>query len=419
VGLVRLALESGRPERKGRAPDHDGAGESVTAVRLAELMARLSLPFEATADARPGRAVRATVLAVELGRRAGASTEELRDAYWLALVGPRARAERWLRALREAFLGDAEAGAPPPALLGVLERAMFRGCSFAPLEHADVLDDANVFERFLELEPEPVEYADDARLERFALAVALFTDLEQPEFLGHSTRVADLAVKAAGVLQFGPTATTTLRLAGLLHDVGRPSVPSEIWMRPRALDWAERERVQLQSFHTGRVLAPISGLAGVAEVATAVQERRNGSGYPHGRSAPAISLEGRVLAAAHLAVVLAEARPYRAALDTRSIARELVAQAAADHLDPKAVDAVLAALDLPERAKPGSAHGLSGREIEVSRLLALGKSDKEIGAMLHISPRTVQVHVARILEKLGVRSRSGAAVWVIRHDPAS
>ena len=56
------------------------------------------------------------------------------------------------------------------------------------------------------------------------------------------------------------------------------------------------------------------------------------------------------------------------------------------------------------------------RELEVSRLLALGKSDREIGAILHISPRTVQVHVARILEKLGVRNRAGAAVWFVEHD---
>jgi len=54
----------------------------------------------------------------------------------------------------------------------------------------------------------------------------------------------------------------------------------------------------------------------------------------------------------------------------------------------------------------------------LSRLLARGKSNKEIGAQLHISPRTVQVHVGRIFEKLGVRSRAGAAIWLIEHDLA-
>jgi DNA-binding NarL/FixJ family response regulator len=55
----------------------------------------------------------------------------------------------------------------------------------------------------------------------------------------------------------------------------------------------------------------------------------------------------------------------------------------------------------------------------VSQLLAQGRSDKEIAAKLHISPRTVQVHVSRILEKLGVRTRARAAVWLIEHDLAS
>ena len=54
----------------------------------------------------------------------------------------------------------------------------------------------------------------------------------------------------------------------------------------------------------------------------------------------------------------------------------------------------------------------------MSRLLARGKSNKEIGADLHISPRTVQIHVARIFDKLGVRSRAGAAIWLIEHDLA-
>jgi DNA-binding NarL/FixJ family response regulator len=70
------------------------------------------------------------------------------------------------------------------------------------------------------------------------------------------------------------------------------------------------------------------------------------------------------------------------------------------------------------RAEPVATYGLSERELEVSRLLARGKSDKEIGVQLHISPRTVQIHVARIFDKLGVRSRAGAAIWLIEHDLA-
>src|SRR5262245_24303833 len=56
-------------------------------VRLAELLGRLSLAFDIANDYPHGKAVRSTVLAVELGARAGASVDELRDTYWVTLLG--------------------------------------------------------------------------------------------------------------------------------------------------------------------------------------------------------------------------------------------------------------------------------------------------------------------------------------------
>jgi hypothetical protein len=56
-------------------------------VRLAELLGRLSLAFDITNDSPFGKAVRSVVLAVELGARSGANAEELRDTYWIALLG--------------------------------------------------------------------------------------------------------------------------------------------------------------------------------------------------------------------------------------------------------------------------------------------------------------------------------------------
>jgi DNA-binding NarL/FixJ family response regulator len=125
-----------------------------------------------------------------------------------------------------------------------------------------------------------------------------------------------------------------------------------------------------------------------------------------------------VLAAADMAFAMSEDRPHRPALNGQTIAKELVAEANARRLDARAVDAVLASLGLPGATASTHAHGLSERELDVSRLLARGKSNKEIAAQLSISPRTVQVHVARIFEKLGVRSRAGAAIWLIEHDLA-
>jgi len=59
----------------------------MTRTRLAELLGRLSLAFDIANDYSHGKAVRSTVLAVELGARAGATPEELRDTYWVTLLG--------------------------------------------------------------------------------------------------------------------------------------------------------------------------------------------------------------------------------------------------------------------------------------------------------------------------------------------
>jgi DNA-binding NarL/FixJ family response regulator len=166
------------------------------------------------------------------------------------------------------------------------------------------------------------------------------------------------------------------------------------------------------------VLDSIASLAGVGEIASAAHERTDGSGYPKGRSSRSLSPAARLLAAADVAFAMSEDRPHRPALARKAVAKELASEANLGRLDSRAVDAVLAALGVPDRVSRTGERGLSERELDVSRLLARGRSDKEIGAVLCISPRTVQVHVGRILVKLGVRSRAGAAVWLIEHDLA-
>jgi hypothetical protein len=63
-----------------------------------------------------------------------------------------------------------------------------------------------------------------------------------------------------------------LRLAALLHDIGRVSVPNDIWATRGPLDWSAWERVRLHSHDTGRVLGPIEPLAQVADIAAAAHQ---------------------------------------------------------------------------------------------------------------------------------------------------
>ena len=65
---------------------------------------------------------------------------------------------------------------------------------------------------------------------------------------------------------------------------------------------------------------------------------------------------------------------------------------------------------------PSVAHGLSSRELEVLRLIATGKSNRDIAAALVISEHTVARHVHNIFAKLGVSSRAGATAFAFEHD---
>jgi HD-GYP domain-containing protein (c-di-GMP phosphodiesterase class II) len=253
-------------------------------------------------------------------------------------------------------------------------------------------------------------------MDDIARTLAIFTDLKCPMFLGHSTGVAALAERAAGFMGFSTVETRTLRWAALLHDLGRLSVPNGIWMRPGALDWAQWERVRLHAHYSERVLAPIAVLGTVTNIAVAAHERVDGTGYHQSRISRSLLPAARLLAAADVAHAMGEDRPYRPALEADGVARELIAEVRRGRLDATAVDAVLAALGMETRAAPPSLNGLSDRELEVSRLLARGKTNKDIADLLCISVRTVHNHVAHIFEKLGVHSRSGAAIWLIEHD---
>ena len=67
------------------------------------------------------------------------------------------------------------------------------------------------------------------------------------------------------------------------------------------------------------------------------------------------------------------------------------------------------------RASQTSGSGLSNREVEVLHLIAKGKTNKEIGLVLGISARTVQVHASRAYDKIGAYNRAGATLWLAEH----
>jgi HD-GYP domain-containing protein (c-di-GMP phosphodiesterase class II) len=176
--------------------------------------------------------------------------------------------------------------------------------------------------------------------------------------------------------------------------------------------------VRLHPYYTERILARTGAFAELAPLAGAHHERLDGSGYHRGLQAASLTRPMRVLAAADAYAAMTAERPHRPALPADAAARELRAEGAAGRLCGEAVEAVLeAAGHAPARHRAYPCE-LTGREVEVLRLLARGLTNKQIAGRLVVSPRTVQHHVAHIYPKIGRRTRAGAALFAMEHGLA-
>jgi HD-GYP domain-containing protein (c-di-GMP phosphodiesterase class II) len=276
---------------------------------------------------------------------------------------------------------------------------------------------ADVLPAVLEAEPEPARKVSQSRIDEVGRVFADMVDLKSPYLHGHSRGVAILAEEAGGRLGLAEEEVVAVRRAALLHDLGRVGVPTGIWDKPGPVTESERERVRLHPYHTERILARCGALAHLAQMAGMHHERLDGSGYHRQASASAIPMTARVLAAADAYHAMTEERPHRAALGADAAAEELVAETKRGGLDPDAARAVLDAAGQTrarvQRARPA---GLTDREIEVLRLVAVGCSNREIGRRLFVSPRTAEHHVQSIYTKIGASTRAAAALFALEHD---
>jgi HD-GYP domain-containing protein (c-di-GMP phosphodiesterase class II) len=311
------------------------------------------------------------------------------------------------------------------AALDVLGKRRGRGCDpqvvdaalaepEALLRAADVPD---AFGRVLDAEPQPVATISRAGTPLVARAFGEFVDLKLDFLTGHSSRVAELAATAAEALGCSRAEASAARAGGYFHDLGRVAVPNSVWDKPGALSGGEWERVRLHSYYTERVLERSPPLAPLALLAGSHHERLDGSGYHRGATAAQLGVGSRLLAAADAYDAMTHDRPHRRALLPTDARTELGEMVRAGALDKRTVDAVLeAAGAAPLRVRQGHPAGLTDREVEVLRLIAQGRTNKEIAQALVVTKKTAGHHVEHIYAKVGVSTRVGAALFAMRHD---
>jgi HD-GYP domain-containing protein (c-di-GMP phosphodiesterase class II) len=305
-----------------------------------------------------------------------------------------------------ALVRERSGGQFDPALCDLLDAE-------APELFSD-LDTIVTWDAVIDAEPALAVTLRGKQIDAALRAVANFVDLKSPYMLGHSHAVAELAARAA-VEQGLPALATTMRRAGYVHDLGRLGISNAIWDKRGPLGPGEWERVRLHPYLTERMLQQSEALAPLGAIAVQHRERLDGSGYPRGLSGSAISRPARILGAADAYQAMREPRPHRPARSPDDAAAELRADAKTGRLDADAVEAVLSAAGHRISRRRDGPFGLTAREVDVLRLLAVGMSNKEIAQRLVITPKTVGNHVEHIYTKIDIRTRAGAGLFAMQH----
>lgn len=130
----------------------------------------------------------------------------------------------------------------------------------------------------------------------------------------HSRRVARIAARMGEVLGLAPERLDLLRLAALVHDVGKIGIRDDVLFKPDELMPEERARIERHPDIAAELLRPIRGAEELAEIVLAHHECPDGSGYPRHLVGVRIPLEARVLHVADVFAALVERRPYKASL---------------------------------------------------------------------------------------------------------
>lgn len=170
--------------------------------------------------------------------------------------------------------------------------------------------------------------------------VAATVEMRDPGTAGHQKRVANLA-RAIGAEMGLPAETIeAIRFAGVVHDVGKTSIPAEILSKPGRLSEDERRLVREHARFGFEILRNVEFPWPIAEIVRQHHERLDGSGYPRGLKGTEILIEARIIAVADVMEAMASHRPYRPSLGIEAALAEITAQRGVLY-DERAVDACL------------------------------------------------------------------------------
>lgn len=156
-------------------------------------------------------------------------------------------------------------------------------------------------------------------------AMALTAEIRDPYTAGHQRRVSTLAAAIAREMQMADEQIEGIRLAALVHDLGKIYVPAEILSKPGQLNPIEFSLIKVHPQLGYDILQTIDFPWPIAQIVLQHQERLDGSGYPQGLRAEEILVGAKIIGVADVVEAMTFHRPYRPALGIDKAIEEITA----------------------------------------------------------------------------------------------
>ena len=169
-------------------------------------------------------------------------------------------------------------------------------------------------------------------------AIVTIVQKKDPYTAGHQQRVSQLACAIGREMGLNSEQIRVIRIASLLHDLGKVFIPTEILAKPGKLSKVEFSMVKSHPEADYQILKTIDFSCAIADIVRQHHERLDGSGYPLGLKGDAILLEARIISVADVVEAMVSSRPYRPAPGLEAAMKE-IEEGKGKAYDPDAVDA--------------------------------------------------------------------------------
>jgi putative nucleotidyltransferase with HDIG domain len=149
------------------------------------------------------------------------------------------------------------------------------------------------------------------------------SESRDPYTAGHQKKSADVAIAIAMEMGLAQDKIDGIRMAGIIHDIGKLSIPAEILSKPKKLTEIEFSLIKEHARSGYEMLKDVEYPWPLAEIVYQHHERMNGSGYPRNLKGSEILMESRILAVADVVEAMASHRPYRPNLGIEAALEEI------------------------------------------------------------------------------------------------